>query len=100
MQVSGSTFSVKEHLSSSGFRYIGSSKIWQKAFHEEAFSVDELKNQSWASHLEDGVTTRLQVIVNKEPQGDIAQFEVRNGIWVTISDHLALLKKEPDGVGN
>ena len=99
VQVSGSTFSVKEHLSSSGFRYIGNSRIWQKAFHQEAFSVDELKNQSWASNHDDGVTTRLQVIVNKEPQGEVAQFEVRNGVWVTISDQLALLEKEPEGVG-
>lgn len=44
----------------------------------EVFSVDELKRQSWADYKEDGIDTKIQMLILKEPYGEIAQFEVLN----------------------
>jgi DNA helicase-4 len=94
VQVTGSTFAIKEHLSACGYRFMAAAKVWQKAFLPEAFSVDDLKSQSWAHHQGDGPDIRIQVLITKEPHGEIANFEVIKGVWVTNFNRLELIENE------
>jgi len=90
----GSTYSIRELLTAGAFKWSAAAKIWHKAFLPEAFSVDALKLQSWASRQLDAPETRILVSVSAEPHGEIAQFEVRDGEWITRFDRLALLDRE------
>ncbi len=91
VQITGTTWLINKPLVANGFRFFPKTKIWQKAFLPMAFSVDELKTQSWANYSEEISNTEIQVLVTKEPHGEIAQFEVRNGEWITRFDRLVLL---------
>ena len=90
----GSTYSMRELLTAGAFKWSGAAKIWQKAFMPEAFSIDSLKSQSWARPQLDLPDSRILVSINAEPHGEIAQFEVRNGEWITRFNRLTSLDVE------
>lgn len=80
----GGTFAIKDLLKINRFVWSSSRRVWHKSAPRELFDVEELQKESWAQF--EGIHG-LRVSIYREPHGELARYEIRDGKWICNFDN-------------